>query len=68
MWYLTTQLKPRSASEQHEKMAQGHCPQTLTGAYAPRTLRAGVLKKMTSQPTFFAACSSPKYTQFTLAF
>ena len=35
---LTTQLKPHLASEKHEKMAQGRCPQTPAGAYAPWTL------------------------------
>ena len=44
---LTTQWKPHLASENllHEKTARGRCPRPPAGAYAPRTLRARVLKK-----------------------
>ena len=71
MWYFSYTIKAHSALKQHKKRARGRCPRTPgtpAGAYVPRTLRARVLKKMTSQPTFFAAYTSQKYNQFTLAF
>ena len=45
MWYFNYTIKAHSVSKQHKKMARGYCPWTPAGAYAPRTLRARVLKK-----------------------
>ena len=58
---LTTQLKPIKPQNKMKKwLDQGRCSWT-----PPASLS---FEKMTSQPTFFAACTSPKYNQFTLAF
>ena len=57
---LTTQFKPTKPQKKHEKTAPGRCSWTCAGPYVPQTLRTQVLKKMTSQPTFFCCTYFPK--------
>ena len=56
---LLTQLKPPEASEQAANK-RGRCPRAPTGAYAPRTLRTRVLKKLPPSQLVFTVRKPPK--------
>ena len=64
---LTTQLKPIKPQNNMKKWVEGAALKLHQGLHAPDPANPSS-EKMTSQPTFFAAHTSPKCNQFTLAF
>ena len=61
MWLFNYTIKALlSLRKNMKKTAQGRCPRTPAGAYAPRTLQTRVLKKWPPSQPFFAARTSPK--------